>query len=510
MTQIYAFSQGFEEFFSASQQFEHLVNRLRSKEAAQMEHGEIEDLVDQEGRELLRRLFQGYLDRRCSNEVQHEAIEGSDGLRPRHREECGRHLETLFGTVRVRREGYSAAGLSSLFPLDAELNLPVDQYSDGVRRRAVIESAKNSFEEAKESIEQTTGAHIAKRQIEQLPAKVAQDFEGFYQSRRFERSEETEDLLVMSFDSKGVVMRQEDLREATRKAAEREAHKLKTRLSPGEKPYRKRMARVATVYSIAPYTRSAEEIMGVFEAEEGKVKPRAENKRLWASLERSQERVIAEAFQEALTRDPHQQRPWVVLVDGEENQLERIEQAAEAQELPVTIILDLIHVFEYLWKAAYCFYPPGSAEAEEWVCQRVLEILRGCSSQVAGGMRRSATLRDLSLAQRQSVDQCADYLLKYRDYLHYDEYRWAGFPIATGVIEGACRHLVKDRMELTGARWGLTNAEAVLKLRALRSSGDFEEYWTFHKAQERQRNHFSRYARFPGEDDEELPLQNAA
>ena len=138
MTQIYAFSQGFEEFFSASQQFEHLVNRLRSKEAAQMEHGEIEDLVDQEGRELLRRLFQGYLDRRCSNEVQHEAIEGSDGLRPRHREECGRHLETLFGTVRVRREGYSAAGLGSLFPLDAELNLPVDQYSDGVRRRTAI------------------------------------------------------------------------------------------------------------------------------------------------------------------------------------------------------------------------------------------------------------------------------------------------------------------------------------------------------------------------------------
>ena len=65
-------------------------------------------------------------------------------------------------------------------------------------------------------------------------------------------------------------------------------------------------------------------------------------------------------------------------------------------------------------------------------------------------------------------------------------------------------------MDLTGARWGLTNAEAVLKLRALRSSGDFEEYWTFHKAQERQRNHFSRYARFPGEEDEELPLQNAA
>ncbi len=125
-------------------------------------------------------------------------------------------------------------------------------------------------------------------------------------------------------------------------------------------------------------------------------------------------------------------------------------------------------------------------------------------------MRRSATLRELSPAQRQAVDQCTDYLMKYRDYLRFDEYRWAGFPIATGVIEGACRHLVKDRMALTGARWGLKNAEAVLKLRALRSSGDFEEYWTFHKAQEAQCNHVSRYARFPGEEDEESPLQNAA
>lgn len=409
MTQIYAFSQGFEEFFSASQQFEHLVHRLLSQEASQMEHGEIEELVEQEGRELLRRLFQGYLDHRSSNEVEHESLVGSDGhRRSPHRAECGRNLETLFGTVRVQRAGYGARGLCSLFPLDAELNLPGDQYSDGVRRRAAIESAKNSFEEAKESIEQTTGAHIAKRQIEQLLAKITKDFEAFYQSRRFERSEETEELLVMSFDSKGVVVRKEDLREATRKAAQREAHKLQTRLSPGEKPYRKRMARVATVYSIAPDTRSSEEIMGVFEAEAGKVKPRAQNKRVWASLERSQKSVIGEAFQEAFTRDPHQQRPWVVLVDGEETQLERIEKEAVAQGLKVRIILDLIHVFEYLWKAAYCFYPPGSAEAEEWVCQRALEILRGCSSQLAAGMRRSATLRELSPEQRQAVDQCAD------------------------------------------------------------------------------------------------------
>ena len=109
-------------------------------------------------------------------------------------------------------------------------------------------------------------------------------------------------------------------------------------------------------------------------------------------------------------------------------------------------------------------------------------------------MRRSTTLRELSNKQRDAVDTCADYLLKRQSYLRYDVFLAHGFPIATGVIEGACRHLVKDRMDLTGARWRLKRAEAVLKLRSLRSSGDFEAYWHFHKQQELQRNHLSRYA----------------
>ena len=108
-------------------------------------------------------------------------------------------------------------------------------------------------------------------------------------------------------------------------------------------------------------------------------------------------------------------------------------------------------------------------------------------------MRRSATLRQMG-AERKPVDKCADYLLHYSPYLHYDKALAEGIPIATGVIEGACRHLVEDRMNLTGARWSLTGAEAVLRLRALRSSNDFDEDWTFHKQQEHQRHHASRYA----------------
>ena len=113
---------------------------------------------------------------------------------------------------------------------------------------------------------------------------------------------------------------------------------------------------------------------------------------------------------------------------------------------------------------------------------------------VAAGIRRSATLLNLSPRARLPVDKCADYLLKYRDFLRYDEYLAAGYPIATGVIEGACRYLVKDRMELTGARWSLAGAESVLRLRALRASGDFAPYWKFHLEQERKRHHAKRYA----------------
>jgi hypothetical protein len=108
--------------------------------------------------------------------------------------------------------------------------------------------------------------------------------------------------------------------------------------------------------------------------------------------------------------------------------------------------------------------------------ERVLRLLQGKVSDVAVGMRRSATLHKLSESARENVDKCADYLLKYRHHLQYDQFLSKGYPIASGVIEGACRHLVKDRMDITGARWRLDRPEAVLQIRAIGSRGDFEEY----------------------------------
>lgn len=159
-----------------------------------------------------------------------------------------------------------------------------------------------------------------------------------------------------------------------------------------------------------------------------------------------------------------------------------------------TIVLDFIHVCEYVWDAAWVFYREGDPAAEAWVRKRLLEILRGRSSLVAAGLRRSATRRGFSKQERAPLERCANYLLKNGAYLRYDEYLKAGLPIATGVIEGACRHLVKDRMELTGARWCLSGAEAVLRLRSLRSSRDFDHYWEFHLQQEHERHHRKYYA----------------
>jgi hypothetical protein len=209
-------------------------------------------------------------------------------------------------------------------------------------------------------------------------------------------------------------------------------------------------------------------------------------------LEREPEDVIQDMFQEALWRDPEMKRPWAILVDGGEKQLDLVLGLIRRYRPDVSLILDFIHVLEYLWKAAYGFHAVGSVESENWVAERALKILQGEAADVAHGLRQGATLHQLSSDKRKAVDKCADYLEKYRPMLEYDQYLSEGLPVATGVIEGACRHLIKDRMDRTGARWRLKRAEAVLRIRSLRSSGDFDAYWTFHQTREHQRNQCSR------------------
>jgi hypothetical protein len=479
---------------SANEQYAVLQNYLTSLESQALEHGEIESYVQHEGTELLRRLFQAHLDLRGASEERQSDVVGSDEEpRPHLRQRCQRQLESLFGEVVVSRLGYSTkkAGVKALYPADGTMNLSVDKYSDGLRRRVAIEASKVSFAETRQMIAEMTGATVGKRQCEEVSVKVAQDFEAFYAQRSHAAFEASTDLLVLTTDGKGIVMHRQDLRAATAKAAEKAAQSRKTRLSPGQKRERKRMATVASVYSVPRFERRPDDILG--DPRDPPPRPAIRNKRVWADLRQDPKTVIAQVFEEAIRRDPDYQRDWVVLVDGGEHQLDTIKAVIHKQRLKATIVLDFVHVLESVWKAAFCFFVPGSQAAEAWVRERGLRILQGQASDVAAGIRRSATLQKLSPSERERADKCADYLLKYRNYLRYDQYLEKGYPIATGVIEGACRHLVNDRMDITGARWRLERAEAVLRIRALRSSGDFEEYWTFHKMQEFKRNHVDKF-----------------
>jgi len=491
---LYPLNPSLSSFDEATLQFSRLVERLGSSESMNLTHDELETLIKKHGFEVLRLLCQGCLDARHAAE-QREPMVGADGVLRIPLRDRSRRLVTLFGEVEVNRRVLAAPGRDSLMPLDAELNVPSDSFSFGVARVVAEEASRGSYVETITAIDRTTGAHVAKRQAEELAQHASADFEAFYETRAVVPPSADDDIIAVTVDCKGVVVQPGDLREPTRKAAEKGKHRLEKRLSRGEKRNRKRMATVAAVYSIAPNPRTPEEVIqGSKKSDTAKKTARPKNKRVWASLVKSTADVISDAFKEAVARDPAHHHPLVVLVDGNAHQIDKVRETAAKIGVELYLILDIIHVIEYLWKAVWCLFDHGDHKAEEWVTEHLLRILQGKATDVAAGIRRSATLRELAADARKPMDTCANYILEHKDMMHYETYLQRGFPIATGVIEGACRHLIKDRMDITGARWSLAGAEAVLRLRSLRSSGDFDEYWAFHLKAELQRNHLVLYS----------------
>ncbi len=488
-----------ENPFSASHAaFADIVAMLGGGDAMRMQHADLERRLHGDGMELLRFLLQDHLQLRGATEPRVRVVD-SDGDALTHVRPVTRPVMSIFGEVDVPRLSYGGREKSSLRPQDAALNLTDDRYSLEVRRRVSEAAAKLSIAEAVHGVEAQSGAHVPHRQAEELTVRAAFDFDAFYAGTRATGTvpETAGTILVLTTDGKGVPMRRADLRDATRRAAEKRSPKLSKRQSKGEKRNQKRMSTVAAVYTIAPFQRSPAEIVSELKSERDATearRPRPEAKRVWASLEKEPAAVIEEMFLEALRRDPTKAKVWVALVDGNETQITLLRAGARKHGVEVVLVLDLMHVLTYLWAAAWSFFPEGSVEGQQWVTERLLTILDGRSSDVAAGIRRKSTLNGLSKNERAAADVCANYLIKYRAMLRYDVCLAVGYPIATGVIEGACRYLVKDRMEITGARWSLAGAEAILKLRALLASGDFEEYWAFHEAAEFERVHAQHYA----------------
>ena len=483
-------------FAFSREQFESLIGFLDGTDAAALSHAEVEQRLEVDGRELLRRLFDDHLALRAAREQRLEQVTGDEGV-VRSRVESGhiRALETVFGTVSVERLAYRSPGVGNLHPADAALNLPVERHSHGLRKLAAMEAARGSFQDTVCAIERSTGVRVGKRQVEELATLAAVDFEAFYETRRPARSKPGE-LLVLSCDGKGIVMRPDALRTGTAARAARAGPQPKPRLSREEQRNRKRMAEIGAVYDAKPAPRTVADILASTapEGHEPAPGPVAANKWLCASVVTDAAVVISRMFDEAQRRDPRHRRTWVALVDGNSHQIQRINYEAKKRGVKITIVCDFVHVLQYLWGAASCLHPDSDPTApEHWVHQQAIRVLQGHATKVAGQIRRQATNSGLDPARRKPADDAATYLTTLAPYLDYPTALQSGWPIATGIVEGACRHLVKDRMDITGARWGLAGAEAVLKLRALKANGDLDAYWQYHLNQERHHTHEARY-----------------
>jgi hypothetical protein len=305
-----------DAFTQARGCFEEMLGWLEGSESAALSHADLEDEIVRRGREAQRLALQDHLDLRALRERRVRVVD-ADGVahgavEVAHR----RQLQTVVGAVGVERLAYRHGGAANLHPADAALNLPDQLHSHGLRRLAAIESTRGSFDDASQAVCRATGVAVAKRQVEYLSSRAAADVEEFYDTREHTEVDET-DVLVISADGKGIVMRPDSLREHTAKAAAAATNKLTTRLSRGEKRNRKRMAEVGAVYDVTPRPRSPSDVMASKAGEDPPPEaPKAHNKWLTASVVEDASEVVGRLFDEASRRDPDHKRTWVALVDG--------------------------------------------------------------------------------------------------------------------------------------------------------------------------------------------------
>jgi hypothetical protein len=457
-------------------EFSLLESWLASSGALQLPLHQIESQQQARGREVQRLLLQAHLQHRGNGDVGPALqLELPDGkVLYSHRRLSDRSLTTVFGTVELVRMGYSRPGVPSIFPLDQALALPARSFSYELQRRLVKAAVQNPFWESVQAIAESTGVSVSKRSLEEILPDAARDFDAFYQQRSVTTAAGA--ILVAAVDAKGIPM------------VKPCGAPPKARLTKGQKANKKRMATVATVFTRAPWVRTPLQVIESFfptsrpVSGEDPSPPRPENKRVWASLLKGKTAVIQEVAEEMDRRDPSRSMIRLALTDGE-----RALQIRVDQKLNVTLILDLMHVLEKLWKAAYCFHPEGSLQADFWVMDRTLRTLLGEVGQVVKGIRQSITKRRLSGPKRKTLNAVANYLYRNRARMRYHEYLANGWPIASGPVEGACKNLIKDRMERSGMRWTEPMAEALVQLRAIYLSGDFDRYWDFHIKQDQRR-----------------------
>ena len=437
---------------------------------------EVERVLFAQLMELGRTLMQEFVDRAGDGDAGPTQKADDGATLHRSAQPHARRYLSIFGElaiarwVYVRRVGQKIESA----PLDQKLGLPEGDFSYVLQDWQQRMCLKESIHESVTSLRELLGVAPSERAAEVMNQQMAQRAEAYRFEQPHPPADEEEKILVVTADGKGVPMRR-PLEERVRTSPRR---------GKGEKANKKQMAYVGAVYSIAPFPRSADDVVDELRRRERAVdRPKPQHKQVWVEMTTRQEEegctgqeiLFLELAVACHERNPQRRKDLVCLMDGEKGlwaaRREWIQGAIE--------ILDLLHVLERLWAVAHCFHPEKSPQAEDFVNHRLRMLLEGKVGYVIGGLRRLLATRGLSAERRRTINGCIRYYDNNRARLKYDEYLAAGYPIGSGVAEGACRHVVKDRMEQTGMRWTVNGAQAMLHLRAIYLNGDWNSYMNY-------------------------------
>lgn len=380
---------------------------------------------------------------------------------------------SIFGELWCARHYFTAAGTASCAPLDAELGLPATAYSDLLREWAAYGATEQSFRENQTVLERLLGLTIPVATLEQQVARSAQDVAAFYAHHVPTPPAAHDRILVVQADGKGVPL-------VTAR------HAQPVRLGKGQKRGTKKEAVVTCVYTIAPYRRTPTDVTAALLHEQDRPRtaprPHPSGKEQHASLA-GKAQACAHLAQRAALRRSTSGMDHVALTDGSD----ALQGQMQTHFAAATLVLDIVHANEYLWDAATAMCGEHLAQRTAWLRPRLLNLLEGRVAEVIADLEQCAAQPDTSDSQRQALTRTSSYYRRNQAFMDYDQYLARGWPIGTGVVEGACGHLVKDRMERGGMRWTVDGAQVVLDLRAVRLNGDWDAYWTFHRRHEQQR-----------------------
>ena len=393
---------------------------------------------------------------------------------------------SIFGEVAIERVGYGDDRLEAA-PLDARLHLPRRQYSYLLQKWLGAFVIDDAHAEAVKKLQAILGLSVPVKASEDLNREQASDVEPFQDSLPGPEPALEGPLVVVTADCKGVPLVRSAVTDAEEEAGIPE---VTARPSPhhrrgkGEKANPKRMAAVGAVYTIEPFVRTTDEVIDELQRKKAaRRRPGPQHKRVRADLLLGKVSLFLWLADELCRRNPEGTKSVIFLSDGERALHDR-----QGEYLPegVTCILDLLHVMERLWKVAWCLFEEGTqkTQAERWVEDRLRMLLDGKVGSLVGGLRQTLTKRKLRGSRRKTFREVIGYFDRNRCRMRYDEYLAAGYPIGSGVIEGACRHLVKDRLERAGMRWIPDGAQAMLDLRATYLNGEWEAFWVYHVEQE--------------------------